>query len=318
MLGTGIIALVNHLKTPGSTPPLTTDISKKLPYTIAFTVNMGIPPLLFLQVLYGNFFYVSSVLMAIYWISIIALLLSAYYCAYIYDFKFEAMGSARVFLIGTTVLFLLFIGFLFTNNLTLMLHPESWTRYFERPHGNLLNLSDATLIPRYLHFVTASIAVGGLFVSLLGRFKRPINGGGQQEQIASGLKWFCFATLAQILIGLWFFLSLPSPMMWLFLGKSPVHSAVFLAGIVGAGLSLVFGFQKRVIHTAVSLMGTVILMVFMRELVRKAYLDPYFSLSSLQTVPQYSPLLLFVCSFAVGLIVVGFVLRTAAKTRKEV
>jgi hypothetical protein len=64
MLGTGIIALVSHLKNPKSALPVTADISKKLPYTIAFTVNMGVPPLLFLQVLYGHLFYVSSVLMA--------------------------------------------------------------------------------------------------------------------------------------------------------------------------------------------------------------------------------------------------------------
>jgi hypothetical protein len=318
MLGTGIIALVSHFKKPKSSLPMAADISKKLPYTIAFTVNMGVPPLLFLQVLYGHFFYVSSVLMAVYWISIIALLLIAYYGAYIYDFKYEPLGAARVFFIGATVLVFLFVAFMFSNNLTLMLHPERWTQYFDNPKGTILNLSDKTLFPRYLHFVTASIAVGGLFLALLGRFKKSMGAAKQREQITWGLNWFCYATMVQVIIGIWFLISLPSKTMALFLGSSPLHSIVMLIGIVGALLSLIFAFKRLVIPTAISLIGTVVLMVIIRELVRKAYLDPYFVLSSLTVVPQLSPLVMFLCSFVVGLSLVGFILKLAAKSRKEV
>ena len=318
MLGTGIIAFVTHLKGAGRSSPLTTGISKKLPYTIAFTVNMGVAPLLFMQVVYGHFFYVSSVLMAFYWISIIGLLLIAYYSAYIYDFKHEALGSGRVFFVGLTVLILLFIGFLFTNNLTLMLHPETWKEYFQKPGGTLLNLSDPTLIPRYLHFVTASLAIGGLFIAFSARFRtlRKIEETGDQKN--TGLKWFCTATLAQIAIGLWFFFSLPSGIRLLFMGDSAFHTAVFMAGIAGVVLSLVFGFKKLLLPTAVSLMGTVVFMVLMRDLVRKAYLDPYFSLSSLKVNLQFSPLILFLSCFVVGLAIVGFVLRLAMKSREGV
>jgi len=318
MLGTGIIALVSHLKKPKSALPVTADISRKLPYTIAFTVNLGVPPLLFLQVLYGHFFYVSSLLMAVYWISIIALLLIAYYSAYIYDFKYETLGAARVIFIGTTVLILLFIGFLFTNNLTLMLHPEGWKAYFQRPGGTLLNLSDPTLIPRYFHFVTASIAVGGLFIALLARFNTFKGIDEKSGQIDKGMRWFCYATMGQVIIGIWFLISLPSKTMALFLGTSPLHSIVLLTGVAGALLSLIFAFKRLVIPTAICLIGTVVFMALVRELVRKAYLHPYFSLSSLNVVPQYSPLIMFLCSFVVGLSVVGFILRLAAKSRKEV
>jgi len=308
------------------------DISKRLPFTIAFTVNLGVAPLLFLQVLYGHFFYVSSLLMAVYWISIIALLLIAYYSAYIYDFKYVSLGSARAFFIGTTVLILLFIGFLFTNNLTLMLHPEKWTAYFQRPGGTMLNLSDPTLIPRYLHFVTASIAVGGLFIALAGNFNASnFSGRGILKKVASlagheekseqtdmGLRWFCYATLVQIAIGFWFLISLPSEIMIRFVGGSPFHSIVFLVGIAGVVLSLIFGFKKLLYPTAISVIGTVTFMVLMRDLVRKAYLEPYFSLSSLKIIPQYSPLILFLCCFVVGLAVVGFILKAAVKSGKGV
>ncbi len=318
MLGTGIIAFVSHLKGPKHKSSLTTDISKKLPYTIAFTVNMGVAPLLFMQVIYGHFFYVSSVLMAVYWISIIPLLLTAYYSAYIYDFKHEALGSARALFIGVTVLILLFTGFLFTNNLTLMLHPEAWKEYFQKPGGTLLNLSDPTLIPRYLHFVTASIALGGLFIALLARFNIRKGIEEKSDRIDTGMQWFCYATMAQLVIGLWFLISLPSHIMILFMGGRPLHSVVFAAGVAGVMLSLFFGFKKLLLPTAVSLIGTVIFMVIMRDLVRKAYLEPYFSLSSLKVIPQFSPLILFIICFVAGLAIVGFVLRLAMKSGKGV
>jgi hypothetical protein len=318
MLGTGIIAFVSHLKRPKHELPLTTEISKKLPYTIAFTVNMGVAPLLFMQVIYGHFFYVSSVLMAVYWISIIALLLIAYYSAYIYDFKHEALGSAGALFIGVTVLILLFTGFLFTNNLTLMLHPEAWKEYFQKPGGTILNLSDPTLIPRYLHFVTASIAVGGLFIALLARFNTLKGIEEKSDQKDTGMRWFCYATLVQIIIGLWFLISLPSNIMILFMGGSPFHSFVFVAGIAGVMCSLVFGFKKLLLPTAVSVIGTVIFMAIMRDLVRKAYLEPYFSLSSLKVIPQFSPLILFLCCFIVSLAIVGFILKVAMKSGKGV
>lgn len=207
MLGTGIIAFVHHVhhvRRPRSNFPLTADIAKNLPYTIAFTINMGVAPLLFLQVLYGHFMYVSSILMAAYWLSIIGLLVIAYYSAYLYDFKYDSLGLLRPFFIGLTVLIFLFIGFLFTNNITLMLNPEAWKAYFERPDGTLLNLSDPTLWPRYLHFITASVAIGGLSIAIIARFRPLKDMRAQEDRIALGMQWFSYATLAQIAIGLWF------------------------------------------------------------------------------------------------------------------
>src|SRR6056297_1739720 len=58
--------------------------STTIPTLIALTINLGVPPLLFLQVIYGNFFYSSSVIMASPWILVIPVLILAYYRAYIY------------------------------------------------------------------------------------------------------------------------------------------------------------------------------------------------------------------------------------------
>lgn len=119
MLGGGVIALVHALlpSGPATQPGPDHAIAKKLPYTIALAVNLGVAPLLFLQVLYGHFIYASSVLMAVWWVSVFLLVMAAYYAAYIYDFKFEALHKARWLVIGLAVACLLAVGFIFTNNM---------------------------------------------------------------------------------------------------------------------------------------------------------------------------------------------------------
>lgn len=312
MLGSGIIALITHLRQERDTLSDARDLSGKLTTTIAFTVNSGVAPLLFLQVLYGHFFYTSSILMAVYWISVVGLLLLAYYGAYLYSLGFETPRAWRVPVLGFVVLLFLGIGFLFTNNLSLMLEPLRWKAYFENAEGLYLNLREPTLIPRYLHFVVASVAVGGLFLAWLGHLKNPDRGEIVSPQTERGLRYFTHATLFQIVIGFWFLLSLPTKIMTRFMGESLPHSVLFLAGLLGVVLSLLFGFRRRLPSATLSLLGTVVLMVFIRDLVRKGYLEPFFDVSWIPVVPQASPMLMFLCCLVLGLVIVGCVLRLGA------
>ncbi len=317
MLGTAIIALVASYRGKAQDLRTEKEISTKLPYIIAFTINLGVAPLLFIQVLYGHLIYTSSVLMAVYWLSIIAILLIAYYSAYIYDFKFEVLGAARTFFIAATVILLLFIGFLFSNNLTLMLTPEKWSQYFANPNGTILNLSEPTLIPRYLHFVVASVAVGGLFLAIMWKFKSPNVYDKAEDKIKQGMKWFTYATIVQVFIGLWFLISLPKDIMALFMGENLPAMILLLSGIIGAILALVFGFKNRVWHCAGTTLFTIVIMVIIRELVRREYLKPHFTVSALKVEAQYSPLILFIVTLITGLFLVGYMLNLAFRKKGE-
>lgn len=317
MLGSSIIALIKEFGS-GETPPrINRDISEKLPTTIAFTVNFGVAPLLFLQVLYGHFMYTSSVLMAFYWLSVIGLLIIAYYCAYIYDFKFEALGGSRTIFIALTTVLLLVIAFFFTNNMTLMQLPEVWPRYFANPRGTLLNLGDPTLWPRYLHFVMASVAIAGLVQALLAHWRLGRGGEEAEQDIAHGLRWFSSATAIQILLGFWFLLALPTDKMRLFMGGSMLATALLAIGLCIALGALIAGLLKRVWLATGAALVTVVVMVLMRDLLRQAYLEPYFSLSDLTVVEQYSPMLLFLVAFAVGIGIIVYMLKLAAAAGKE-
>jgi len=103
-----------------------------LPVLVALTINFGVPPLLFVQVLYGHLFYSSSVILAIPWILVIPILILAYYGAHIFAHRMEHNPlTARISLMVSTIL-LLYIGFMYVNNSTLALTPDRWSLYFER------------------------------------------------------------------------------------------------------------------------------------------------------------------------------------------
>jgi hypothetical protein len=317
MLGIGIIALFNSFSKKPDAVSVSRQVSTKLPYTIAFTVNMGVAPLLFIQVLYGHFIYTSSILMAVYWLSIVLILLVAYYSAYLYDFKFDALGDRRLIFITVTVILLLIVGFFFSNNMTLMLRPAEWTRYFTNPRGTLLNLSEPTLIPRYLHVLASALAVGGLFLAIVWQVKGTRASTSYQKNIEQSLRWFNYATLSQFIIGSWFLMRLPDDMARMFMGGHPYATMLFAAGVIGTIISLIFGFKNKVWPCAVATVVTVAVMVLMRDQLRLAYLTPYFHPTMLKTSPQYSPFFLFILTLVAGIILIGFMLRLALKGKQE-
>jgi hypothetical protein len=66
----------------------------RLTVVMTFVINLAVPPLLFAQVLYGRALYTSSVLIGLYWISIIGLLMLAYWLLYQFSARLEAGKSA--------------------------------------------------------------------------------------------------------------------------------------------------------------------------------------------------------------------------------
>ena len=66
---------------------LADDLGHLLPSVFAFTITLGVAPLLFLQVMYGQFLYASSILIGVPWLAIIAMVILAYYGVYFFSMK---------------------------------------------------------------------------------------------------------------------------------------------------------------------------------------------------------------------------------------
>ena len=102
-------------------------LTRLLPILVAGTVTAGVAPLLFLQALYGQFFFTSSVIMAWPWFLVIPLVILAYYGTYVQAYTGERPGRGRKTLLLLTALMFAAVAFLYVNNTTLMLRPDRWS-----------------------------------------------------------------------------------------------------------------------------------------------------------------------------------------------
>lgn len=316
MLGGAIIAFVRGLRGSGGLA-VSREASTKLPFAVAFAVNAGVAPLLFLQVLYGHFIYTSSILMARWWLSVIVLLIVAYYAVYAWRGRFAGGAALRQTLIGTAAVLLLFISLLFTANWTLAVSPERWPAYFARPDGSLLDLSESTLWPRWLHMVCGSLAVAGLALAGFADRKARRTDNAAAALVREGLRWFAWATLVQVALGSWWLLVLRPDVRRLFMGGSLPATALLAVGFVLTAAAVVAAFRGRLKSTIGVTLALLLVMAVMREIVRAGYLAPYFRPADLAVRPEVSPLVFFLAVFALGAAAVAHMLRLASRAGKE-
>jgi hypothetical protein len=313
MLGGAVLALVAKWRSKNreTNNRVFFDVVKKLPSFLPATITLGIAPLLFVQVLYGQFFYTSSIIVAWPWFLVLVFLTVAYYGFYYVSFQGgQNPGKAgSVMLLSVVLIFL--IGFVYSNNLTLSQTPSRWgAKYFANPAGWNLNLSEPTLIPRFLHFFTAAIAVGGLLLVFiaLARWKRDTEYARHIFQF--GGKAFMYATMAQFVVGTWFLTSIPRDLRMLFLGDNALATVLLVVGVGGA-IGAIFLMSEALRRENVRLAayyvsgitGIVIFsMSVMRDMLRDAYLKPYFHPEQFVVNTQWSVFPLFLVLFVAGVI----------------
>ena len=313
MFGGTILAAVARLKGKRDERYLilSTNLAKKLPAFFAATITLGIAPLLFLQVIYGQYFYTSSVIMAWPWFLVILLLIFAYYGLYVVAFARDQRKGGLVWVLIFSLVLLFLIGFFYTNNMTLMLRPEKWAaKYRTDPSGWNLNWDEAMLIPRYLHFLVASVAVGALLAVITGLFRWKKDPEEARFLIRFGGKWFVFASLVQIVVGVWFLVSLPEEKMKLYLGQNTPATVLLALGVIGAvaavwlmSVAIRKEDPRKGALYSTGLTGIVVVfMTLMRDILRGAYLSAYFQPAALATKTQWDVLILFLFLFVGGVI----------------
>jgi hypothetical protein len=152
-------------------------LARRLPIVMTYVINLGVPPLLFAQVLYGRALYTSSVLIGAYWIAVIFLLMLCYWLLYQFAAGIEAgknvwwKGAVAWLVAGA-------IAKIYSTNMTLMQRPEVWGQmYSVTGTGTHLPPSDPTLVPRWLFMLSGGLWVAGLWmIWLAGRkcFETPV------------------------------------------------------------------------------------------------------------------------------------------------
>ena len=152
-------------------------LMKEMPIAVAYGINLGIVPLLFVQVAYYKAFYPSTILMAWPWFSIIILLTFAYYGIYIYASGLKHKTGSdpapwRRVSGWVAAIFFIVIGFIFANEFSLFTNLHNWKAIWQAGNiagavsGLALNLSDPTLWPRWLMMFGLAITTTAAFMAL--------------------------------------------------------------------------------------------------------------------------------------------------------
>jgi hypothetical protein len=288
------------------------DLARRLvrvmPPVVAFTITLGVAPLLFLQLLYGQLFYTSSVLMAWAWLAVVLLLTVAYYGIYWFNFQQEALGTRGFWVMLVTALILLHIMMTFTQNMSLLERPlDFYPKFLEAPVGHYLGTYDVGTLLRFAHTLVGAFAVAGLGLMLLARAWREAAPELAVWAQRYGLRWFLAGTGVQFLVGPGYLFSQPAAIRGSFLGADTLRTAILVAAVVLAVLAM--GVVRRSpAVAAVAIVGTISLMAVVRHLVRIARLRPYFDPHTLPVQGQWVVFAIFAVLLLVGLATVGWML----------
>lgn len=314
MLGGLVLGVIQHLRGGEVQKRLAHRIALATPLVIALVVNLGVAPYLFIQVLYGQFIYTSSILIGISWILVVPLVMLAYSGAYLYDFRFTSLGRAGVAVAVVCCLLFITIAAFFSSNMLLMGLPDHFAAYFSHMNGSLLVMDHPTFLPRYLHMVLGAIAIGGLFVALLGSFQADRDLNLAEHARAYGLRAFLIVTAVNVLVGMVYLMTLPREQMLLFMGRDIGASIAFAFGLLLTAGVMAAAWKQKLGLTIGHAVALVYVMVFLRSWLRSGYLREYFTLDQLQVVPQYSPLVFFFVTLAFGLVCLGWLWKKTAET----
>ena len=305
-----------------------TFLSASLPLGFSYLVTLGIPPLLFVQVLYGQMFYSSSVIIGAFWILVVPLLILAYGMLYLNKLKKEATPNVQLAVLGVALLAMLSVGFIYVNNLTLSMTPDSWLdKYAANPGGSQLNHEEPTLFARYILFMSPALVVAGVALVLAGLYRSRWRGDDSGNAISSlGMKGHLIGRVVTLAAAGALVASLPKNVFDTAMagpGKLFLIIGIALA-VLATGLTVLSALKKAAIFGvigAVLLVLEVIMLAVTRDFVRQAYLQPHFNFTDVPVFEQWGMVGIFVTSMALGLalliVLTVKVSRTAITRYKE-
>lgn len=303
------------------------ELAKALPIFLSFAITQGIVPLLFLQLLYGPLYYTSSIIMALPWLAVIFILLVAYYLLYFFKFNVSEGSNNASFawvLLLAASLFLV-IGFIFSNNMTLMLHPEKWTSMIDiSSTGMHMNHSEVQLVPRFLMVVCNAFAVVGILMGCYGLYYHSREQAYSNWLIKYGSLLYLCATLTEMIPTYFFAKTLPQDLLQKFLGASQVHFAVIvvimlcsLIAIVMSVLNFVKANRFVFITALSSMLVANLAFAVSRHLIRIHFTDQFVHPNLLQINIQWDIFVVFLILFVAMLAYLLWLIMIVFKAYKR-
>ncbi len=298
-------------------------LAKRLPVVMTYVINLGVPPLLFAQVMYGQALYTSSVLIGFYWLAVVGLLIGCYWLIYKGAEQAEAGKAAWLACLGAWLL-AASIGKIYVTNMTLMLRPEVWqTMYQTTAMGTHLPPSDPTMMPRWLFMLLGGFTGTGFWmVWLAGR--KVFENGVKDYLAAVGGKLAMAGVVLQAACAWWVIQAQPAAVKTALAGLAQAKlagGALALVGVLLLALGAWASF-KRVQGGLAGWLGAVGALVAMlcwvtfRDALRDATLGRHgFDVWSRQVNANWGVVIAFLVLFVIGLGVIGWLISVVLRAK---
>jgi hypothetical protein len=320
-LGGTLLAAIAHFRSGGRADDPRGVLSSRLMainnYGISLTITTGVAPLLFIQVIYHQFFYSATILLAPAWLGMLVLLTLGYYAAYLYKFRgVPARGTGGgVWLVVSAALFLV-IAMIHVAVHLAHAQPEMWDGLAS---GAWCILSDPTYWPRLLHFVFSGLGFSAL-ISTWWAVRQSAKGREVEVNTAIAVwswRWALWTTVLQVIDGFVLLLLLPETVLkGVMTGGLATLGPLTLAILLGIGLLMML---SRVSDPATNpglVTGTlgamtlvIAIMSITRHQVRVLYLAPSTAGIEFEVIPQWGTFGLFVVVLVAGLATVAWMVR---------
>jgi hypothetical protein len=305
-------------------------LARRLTVVMTYVINLGVPPLLFAQVLYGRALYTSSVLMGVYWISVVFILIPTYWLLYRFSARLDSGKSA--WWVGLPAWLMAgFVARLLSSNMTLMLRPEVWqSMYSSSAMGAYLPSGDPTLEPRWLMMLVGGFFISGLWLMYLAG-RSTFTADAKSYMAGLGGKIAAFCGIVYLAAGLWAASVQPAVVKAGLTGASgyPLYKICGLAGYgwlalvaVAIVVAAIAGFGKI---SAAWMSWTGVLLAVLVEIMFTVYRDGVRDLTLLSknydvwnrvVATNWSVVGLFLVLFVGGLGVIGWLVSVVARAQK--
>lgn len=290
-----------------SRPRVSQRLIATMPFAMAFGINAGIVPLLFLQTLYPQFFYPATILQAWFWFLVIPLLLIAYTAVYL-----SAFGYWRILTSLIAAVLLTWIGFQFSAAISLAAQPDRWPTVFERStfaggvHGWTPHLDPEALLRLGL-MVGMAFGTVGAFLALLAELDRRDPEFQAQARPLVPILFILGIGIFGI-VGLRYAPTVADrlpPALGLLAGAS-----VLMAGATA------WGYRARprpatAIALAILQGGALLSNAIARQVVQAAELGAWVDLTRIPVRGEWGSFGLFAGTLLIGILALGWILRTA-------
>ncbi|MEA1922584.1 MAG: hypothetical protein U9N63_08000 [Pseudomonadota bacterium] len=313
------IAVYGHFKGGEFNRRLSKALAQVSTINLSLAIVLAVAPLLFVQVIYDPFWYVSNSLSA--WWTMVFLLVVALGFLANYVFYLKRKNKPQGYgLFGMMGLVLVFCAGIIISALSVQaLAPGEWLKWYAAGGGELVTSGTSLYrfeLGRFSHFMVPAFINTGIFMMLYAWYFRPradFDGAYLDWVGQTGARVAKIAAMIQVVVGFWWLLAVPADLHFM---KNP-----FLWIGVSLGLLLLVGLMKGqyepdryaiplVLLSFVAILG----MGTAREALRMTYLGVFeYSIYDYPVNVDWGSTALFWGTFVMGLVVIAYPIMVAFK-----